>query len=131
MNFMSSNTMNSLFNLWVIMLLHLLLSPCSSLSRSHSHIPPISSSRKEFQVLLVEVEEKSRLGSTPPSCHNKCNTCHPCMAVQVPSLPSHEPVRPGVTRTDPVVVLDSEYDQDLSLDSPLVTIGLHSLFSLC
>ncbi|XP_060970280.1 EPIDERMAL PATTERNING FACTOR-like protein 1 isoform X2 [Cannabis sativa] len=128
MNFMSSNTMNSLFNLWVIMLLHLLLSPCSSLSRSHSHIPPISSSRK---VLLVEVEEKSRLGSTPPSCHNKCNTCHPCMAVQVPSLPSHEPVRPGVTRTDPVVVLDSEYDQDLSLDSPLVTIGLHSLFSLC
>ncbi|GMI67936.1 hypothetical protein like AT5G10310 [Hibiscus trionum] len=30
-------------------------------------------------------EEKTRLGSTPPSCHNKCNGCHPCMAVQVPS----------------------------------------------
>nr|GLL19065.1 hypothetical protein DM860_004741 [Ipomoea trifida] len=35
------------------------------------------------------VEEKTRLGSTPPSCHNKCNQCHPCMAVQVPTLPSH------------------------------------------
>ncbi|KAL0543249.1 hypothetical protein IC582_018339 [Cucumis melo] len=32
-------------------------------------------------------EDKTRLGSTPPSCHNKCNECHPCMAVQVPSMP--------------------------------------------
>ncbi|EPS69347.1 hypothetical protein M569_05420, partial [Genlisea aurea] len=31
--------------------------------------------------------EKTRLGSTPPSCHNKCNECHPCMAVQQPPLP--------------------------------------------
>ncbi|CAL0306569.1 unnamed protein product [Lupinus luteus] len=35
-------------------------------------------------------EEKNRLGSSPPRCHNKCNDCNPCMAVQVPSLPSHE-----------------------------------------
>ncbi|KAJ4714470.1 Epidermal patterning factor-like protein [Melia azedarach] len=32
-------------------------------------------------------EDKTRLGSIPPSCHNKCNQCHPCMAVQVPTLP--------------------------------------------
>ncbi|KAL5556069.1 hypothetical protein UlMin_038305 [Ulmus minor] len=42
-------------------------------------------------------EEKTRLGSTPPSCHNKCNSCHPCMAVQVPTLP--RPAQPGSTRT--------------------------------
>ncbi|KAL1833607.1 hypothetical protein ACET3Z_003258 [Daucus carota] len=41
--------------------------------------------------------EKSRLGSTPPSCHNKCNQCHPCMAVQVPAPP--RPLR--ATRFDP------------------------------
>ncbi|CAN6479914.1 unnamed protein product [Victoria cruziana] len=35
-------------------------------------------------------EQKSRLGSTPPSCHNKCNMCNPCMAVQVPTLPTHQ-----------------------------------------
>ncbi|KAG6392748.1 hypothetical protein SASPL_146973 [Salvia splendens] len=39
--------------------------------------------------------EKTRLGSTPPSCHNKCNECHPCMAVQVPTLPSHSRVGPA------------------------------------
>ncbi|KAL5753408.1 hypothetical protein ACOSP7_023589 [Xanthoceras sorbifolium] len=39
-------------------------------------------------------EEKTRLGSMPPSCHNKCNQCHPCMAVQVPTLPSHEERQP-------------------------------------
>ncbi|XP_049404215.1 EPIDERMAL PATTERNING FACTOR-like protein 1 isoform X2 [Solanum stenotomum] len=30
----------------------------------------------------VLVEEKSRLGSMPPSCYNKCNQCHPCRAIQ-------------------------------------------------
>ncbi|PKA53148.1 Epidermal patterning factor-like protein 1 [Apostasia shenzhenica] len=32
-------------------------------------------------------EEKFRLGSTPPSCHNRCNACSPCTAVQVPTVP--------------------------------------------
>ncbi|CAJ1855285.1 unnamed protein product [Sphenostylis stenocarpa] len=39
--------------------------------------------------------EKNRLGSVPPTCHNKCNQCHPCMAVQVPSLGSHDRVHPA------------------------------------
>ncbi|KAA0036313.1 EPIDERMAL PATTERNING FACTOR-like protein 1 [Cucumis melo var. makuwa] len=40
--------------------------------------------REEWGIFF---EDKTRLGSTPPSCHNKCNECHPCMAVQVPSMP--------------------------------------------
>ncbi|GAB4848707.1 EPIDERMAL PATTERNING FACTOR-like protein 1 [Ancistrocladus abbreviatus] len=51
----------------------------------------------EEQGLLFE-EKKTRLGSTPPSCHNKCNQCHPCMAVQVPTLTSHDRVQPSLTR---------------------------------
>ncbi|KAG5607306.1 hypothetical protein H5410_028798 [Solanum commersonii] len=49
----------------------------------------------------VLVEEKSRLGSMPPSCYNKCNQCHPCRAIQVPSLPSNNGVEPSgnVART--------------------------------
>ncbi|KAK1370966.1 Epidermal patterning factor-like protein [Heracleum sosnowskyi] len=45
--------------------------------------------------------EKSRLGSTPPSCRNKCNQCHPCMAVQVPTPPSHFRVEQPITSFDP------------------------------
>ncbi|PKA56744.1 Epidermal patterning factor-like protein 1 [Apostasia shenzhenica] len=33
------------------------------------------------------VEEKFRLGSTPPSCRHRCNACNPCDAVQIPALP--------------------------------------------
>ncbi|CAA0831838.1 EPIDERMAL PATTERNING FACTOR-like protein 1 [Striga hermonthica] len=44
---------------------------------------------------LTASEEKARLGSTPPSCHNKCNQCHPCAAVQVPAQPSRSRVDPG------------------------------------
>ncbi|KAJ0041368.1 hypothetical protein Pint_27602 [Pistacia integerrima] len=40
-------------------------------------------------------EEKTRLGSIPPSCYNKCNQCHPCMAVQVPTLPGHKLAQAG------------------------------------
>ncbi|KAI3665086.1 hypothetical protein L6452_43704 [Arctium lappa] len=52
---------------------------------SHSFLFQTTQIRLLFQGLLYE--EKTRLGSTPPSCHNKCNLCHPCMAVQVPTLP--------------------------------------------
>jgi hypothetical protein len=45
---------------------------------------------KNVQELLFE--EKNKLGSMPPSCHSKCNECHPCMAVQVPSLPTHDSI---------------------------------------
>ncbi|WJX39726.1 hypothetical protein P8452_27246 [Trifolium repens] len=63
-------------------ILHLLLCPVSCFNQAQSAIPP--------RGLLFE--EKNRLGSAPPTCHNKCNQCHPCMAVQVPN---HEHVQPG------------------------------------
>ncbi|KAF7130402.1 hypothetical protein RHSIM_Rhsim10G0164800 [Rhododendron simsii] len=47
----------------------------------------------------LQFEEQERLGSTPPSCHNKCNQCHPCMAVQIPSLRGgHNQLQPGRSR---------------------------------
>ncbi|XWS41599.1 hypothetical protein CRYUN_Cryun17cG0095800 [Craigia yunnanensis] len=46
----------------------------------------------------LSFEEKTRLGSTLPSCHNKCDGCHPCMAIQVPTLPSHDRFQPGLSK---------------------------------
>ncbi|KAL9241544.1 hypothetical protein vseg_015647 [Gypsophila vaccaria] len=56
----------------------------------HDHSP--NHAREEL------FEEKSRLGSTPPSCYNKCNQCHPCTAVQVPTLPALHRVPPSPPR---------------------------------
>ncbi|GMH05941.1 hypothetical protein Nepgr_007781 [Nepenthes gracilis] len=51
--------------------------------------------------------QKTRLGSMPPSCHNKCNQCHPCKAVQVPTLPSHDRVQ--AKKFHPTGFLDLSY----------------------
>ncbi|XWS29545.1 hypothetical protein CRYUN_Cryun24cG0038100 [Craigia yunnanensis] len=67
----------------------LLLSPASCLRQQQPPSPPGRG---------LSFEEKTRLGSTPPSCHNKCNGCHPCMAVQVPTLPSHDRFQPGLSK---------------------------------
>lgn len=53
------------------------LLPVSSMDQ-----PPLSSPEA-----MAMGEEKIRLGSTPPSCHNRCNRCSPCTAVQVPAPP--------------------------------------------
>ncbi|XP_061345569.1 EPIDERMAL PATTERNING FACTOR-like protein 1 [Gastrolobium bilobum] len=82
----SSTTTTTLL---IIVLLHHLLCLVSSFNQPQPAISP--------RELLFE--EKNRLGSIPPSCHNKCNECHPCMAVQVPTLPSHDPVQPDLTKT--------------------------------
>ncbi|KAG2716668.1 hypothetical protein I3760_03G137800 [Carya illinoinensis] len=92
MIFMMMNSINSclLCTIALLAMLLYLLSPSSCLNQQQqpqSSVPP---------GLLVE--EKSRLGSTPPSCHNKCNKCHPCMAIQVPTMPSKVPVQPGLSR---------------------------------
>ncbi|OAY33427.1 hypothetical protein MANES_13G095400v8 [Manihot esculenta] len=50
-------------------------------------LPPASSFHQQLARGFL-FEDKTRLGSRPPSCHNKCNGCHPCMAVQVPTVPS-------------------------------------------
>ncbi|KAK6125779.1 hypothetical protein DH2020_040479 [Rehmannia glutinosa] len=75
----------------VLLAIFFLLSPSYCLNHKH----PSDTFR------LVVVAEKTRLGSTPPSCHNKCNQCHPCMAVQVPPLPSHNRVQPVSAQVNP------------------------------
>ncbi|XP_043713627.1 EPIDERMAL PATTERNING FACTOR-like protein 1 [Telopea speciosissima] len=95
--FMARNSVNSdrhtITVVIFVTLLHLLLLPPASCVAQH--IPSLAP-----QGLLLE--DKTRLGSTPPSCRNKCNECHPCIAVQVPTLPSHERFQPGPRRTKPV-----------------------------
>ncbi|KAL1144366.1 hypothetical protein V6Z11_A11G226300 [Gossypium hirsutum] len=73
--------------LLIISLCFLLLSPVSSLRHLQSSTSPDRG---------LSFVEKIRLGSTPPSCHNKCNGCHPCMAVQVPTIPSHNRFQPDI-----------------------------------
>ncbi|XP_057431159.1 EPIDERMAL PATTERNING FACTOR-like protein 1 [Lotus japonicus] len=85
------NSTNTIITILLVMvfLLHHLLCPVSCINQPQPAIPP----RDQF------LDEKNRLGSMPPTCHNKCNQCHPCMAVQVPNLPSHDRVvGPGVPR---------------------------------
>ncbi|KAK7359000.1 hypothetical protein VNO77_00943 [Canavalia gladiata] len=81
-----SRTITTLL-LIILMVIHLLC-PVSSSNQPQPAISP--------RELLFE--EKNRLGSIPPSCHNKCNDCHPCMAVQVPTMPGHDLV-PDLTKT--------------------------------
>ncbi|WOL19942.1 hypothetical protein Cni_G28744 [Canna indica] len=92
--------MSSLSNALLLIFTTLLLVSCTDNSR-------LSSPE------LVE-EDKFRLGSTPPSCHNRCNLCNPCMAVQVPTLPRSEK---ATTTTFPVVV--SSYGNQYSNYKPL------------
>ncbi|KAM7523758.1 hypothetical protein LguiA_013660 [Lonicera macranthoides] len=92
---MASISVATRATIFITFFLHL-LSPLACLDHHHHHTHPLPSTRG------LIFEEKTRLGSTPPSCHNKCNQCHPCMAVQVPTLPSQNPVHPGT--------MDSFYD---------------------
>ncbi|XP_038720933.1 EPIDERMAL PATTERNING FACTOR-like protein 1 [Tripterygium wilfordii] len=80
----------------LILILPNSLSPVSCLNR----LGPLNSPK-----VGLYVEGKGRLGSTPPSCHNKCNQCHPCMAVQLPTLPS-----PTGFNQDPVISYGGDGD---------------------
>ncbi|KAF8085798.1 hypothetical protein N665_0646s0001, partial [Sinapis alba] len=77
--------MITIYNLTFLLLL-VFISP--QLSSSLQPVQPSSSP----QVSLVY--DKARLGSRPPSCHNRCNGCHPCMPTQVPTLPGRSRVDP-------------------------------------
>ncbi|KAF5198151.1 Haloacid dehalogenase-like hydrolase domain-containing protein [Thalictrum thalictroides] len=63
----------------VVFVLHLLYFEASCFDQQ----PPSALPQEK---LLTE--EKMRLGSRPPSCYNRCSECHPCMAVQVPTIPN-------------------------------------------
>ncbi|KAK4754174.1 hypothetical protein SAY87_002278 [Trapa incisa] len=84
----------SLFLLLFIISLFLSLNHSSSISSSsssfstdHFRNQQLLGQHHPSTRLLMAMEEKARLGSTPPSCYNKCNGCHPCQAVQVPTGP--------------------------------------------
>ncbi|KAB2094204.1 hypothetical protein ES319_A02G140600v1 [Gossypium barbadense] len=70
-------------------------------------------------------EDKTRLGSTPPSCHNRCNGCHPCKAVQVPTTPLlshyHQFQPPGSSKaiTNPMEVFYPSSGSQYSNYKPL------------
>nr|TKR74199.1 EPIDERMAL PATTERNING FACTOR-like protein 1 [Populus alba] len=82
-------------------LLHFLLSTVFCFAQHDLQTPIASHEGAAF-------EEKARLGSTPPSCHNKCNGCHPCMAVQVPTLPNpNRPAQPVSTKNS---IIDPFFD---------------------
>ncbi|KAJ4953706.1 hypothetical protein NE237_030538 [Protea cynaroides] len=96
-NVVSSDLLHPI-SLILVITLHLLLSPASCVDQQLSSL--------SHQGLLIE--DKTRLGSIPPSCHNKCNECHPCTAVQVPTtLPIHDRVQPGQGRTEPMELVSS------------------------
>ncbi|KAL9264818.1 EPIDERMAL PATTERNING FACTOR-like protein [Drosera capensis] len=93
----SSSSLNHAFVLIIIspLLYFLFFAPCTVYA-----VPTASPAQRMMRMrtmMMVEekekaliIGEKTRLGSTPPTCHNKCNQCHPCWAVQVPTLPSHD-----------------------------------------
>ncbi|XP_061336552.1 EPIDERMAL PATTERNING FACTOR-like protein 1 [Gastrolobium bilobum] len=82
-------SLNSYYNFTILLIIVLVNHLMCSVSCFNQPQPAIPS-----RDLLYE--EENRLGSIPPRCHNKCNQCHPCMAVQVPDLPSHERVQPDL-----------------------------------
>ncbi|XVE83115.1 hypothetical protein DITRI_Ditri16bG0061700 [Diplodiscus trichospermus] len=89
---MSSLIFPSLYTSTLVISICLLLLVSPAFSFRHLQQPPNSPHQG------LSFEEKTRLGSTPPSCHNKCNGCHPCMAVQVPTLSSHDRFQPGLSK---------------------------------
>lgn len=101
-----------LYNCYVLLIfiIPLFSSPVSALHNPHS---PSDHTREMLY------EEKTRLGSTPPSCYNKCNRCHPCKAVQVPTLPSLHRVEPPRASQQPSYVSSYEDNNRYSNYKPL------------
>ncbi|MCL7048458.1 hypothetical protein MKW94_017539 [Papaver nudicaule] len=82
----------NLFLLFSVIVLHFLFLPVSCFQQQQQWVN--SPSQPPIQGYVME-DEKSRLGSTPPSCYNRCNNCNPCMAVQVPT-PIRDRLKPGL-----------------------------------
>ncbi|KAL8218813.1 hypothetical protein R6Q57_022186 [Mikania cordata] len=97
-----------------------LLITCHFLSlTSNCSLLQINRLSRSIHIRDLLYEEKTRLGSTPPSCHNKCNLCHPCMAVQVPTFPGHNRVKSGKHQVNPV----DYYDEPGNMHSNYKPLG--------
>eukprot|EP01018_Ginkgo_biloba_P005264 Gb_32731 [translate_table: standard] len=65
------------------------------------------------------MEDKTRLGSIPPSCHNKCNACSPCKAIQVPTLPTHDQVHRASPNQSPPIAAAAGTNKKYSNYKPM------------
>ncbi|CAN7037543.1 unnamed protein product [Brassica rapa subsp. trilocularis] len=81
--------MFTIYNTTLLLILLVFISPQVSSSLQPVQLPIVY-----FLIQVALVEVKARLGSRPPSCHNKCNSCHPCMPTQAPTLPGRSRVDP-------------------------------------
>eukprot|EP00249_Psilotum_nudum_P003797 c17290_g1_i2 orf=54-398(-) len=69
-----------------------------STSNLHPQNPNLHTSWNQFP--HKETTLSARLiGSKPPNCQNKCNTCSPCSAVQIPTSPAQG--NPPTLKTHP------------------------------
>ncbi|OVA07949.1 hypothetical protein BVC80_8733g16 [Macleaya cordata] len=93
----------------LVTVLHLLFFPASCIDQQPISAPPQG----------VLMEGKSRLGSTPPSCNNRCNQCNPCMAIQVPTQ-TRDRVKPGFDRLVPLM---NKEEKTESLPTTTTTTG--------
>ncbi|KAG0469659.1 hypothetical protein HPP92_015748 [Vanilla planifolia] len=64
--------------------------------------------------------DKIRLGSIPPSCHNRCKTCEPCSAVQVPVPPGPRGLLPRLESSELRHSSQSTYSQFKDIYKPVV-----------
>ncbi|XP_057529141.1 EPIDERMAL PATTERNING FACTOR-like protein 1 isoform X2 [Amaranthus tricolor] len=95
---------SSILHIYCIFLILTILLYSSPVFSFENHNNPSDLTREVLR------EEKTRLGSTPPSCYNKCNQCHPCTAVQVPTLPSLSQKETTQMSQPPSSVAISEYN---------------------
>jgi hypothetical protein len=68
---------------------HLLMTPI--LCRVRKYVSDSSETDSALRFCEAQenlAEDKSRLGSTPPICRNRCSACNPCMPVQVTTAPA-------------------------------------------
>ncbi|KAI3989707.1 hypothetical protein MKX01_009199 [Papaver californicum] len=105
------NLLNPDFLLFSITVLHFLFLPVSCFHHNQQQQWVNSPSQPPTQGFVME--NKSRLGSTPPSCYNRCDHCNPCMAVQVPA-PIRDRFKPGLNK---LVPLTKKKNQEKSTES--------------
>ncbi|KAI3873969.1 hypothetical protein MKW98_001618 [Papaver atlanticum] len=90
------------FLFFSITVLHFLFAPVSCFHHNHHQQQKWLNSPSQPPTQGFVMEDKSRLGSTPPSCYNRCDHCNPCMAVQVPT-PIRDRFRPGLHKLVPLM----------------------------
>ncbi|KAK4799005.1 hypothetical protein SAY86_024370 [Trapa natans] len=66
-----------------------------------------------WEVVIARVQ---RIGSTPPICNRKCNSCGPCEAIQVPMNPQEMELWLGRKGSSSSLVVGEYYSRDGGYD---------------